>query len=609
MSTGYIVAFACTLVCPWVSGVTFELETEEFAPERGLLVTSRPTASNKQAVWMLASNYLKLEFCLSSETDLQVSDIVVSNDGDEDVVDVLLDWEKIAEFRTFKKSLGGKGWDEYKPIGPVGIKNRLSPGRHTLVLNVTHSDDYGVEVDKIEMTMNDEDLEEDVFRCRVFCYDHIGYTHIHGRDHIHSARAVQRSFKTDCAEVDNLKIPFYHRSVSSFMLTASHPQYKAFVNVKRPDFTNCEMALENLWRFEDFTYTNESELKLRGDHAVLTKTQNENHDIIVIFFNLRGPKRGDTESEIGSILSLGLQQTLDAPIEIGVQYFGREKEWSTPVFKNFKTEDFNWTISTPDFTWIEGPENVLRILLPLDTTREIEFDYISLRKRPVKEEVAFKIYDNDDVVLEGVDVDFWWQNGKQMTVNILDQGKTYNNADYLRFYQKVPWSEKGYAQTLALYQDGIARLLPITPPGIDWIPFGSSVLIGEFKPFFPRPAAPIQHIDIDLRKLELKVYYENNNTARMELKSSFDETSLLVTDMEFKRLSRWPFLMFKSMWIKNGNSDVDHVSVNGNDQRRILGGWKKLYGTSFAFFRKCLSKHNTLSPDLRVEILEAHNEI
>ena len=425
-----------------------------------------------------------------------------------------------------------------------------------------------------------------------------------GRDFIASARAEQRSSKTKCAEVDNIKVPFYHRSVKSFEIKAVHPQYKAFVNVKRPDFTNCELALENLWRFQDFKYTNKEEIKLKAHHAVLTNTKNENFDIIVIFFNLRGPLRGHTDSEIGSILSFALKDTLAAPITLGVQYLTRSTEWSTPAFKTFSPDDLNMTVAIPDFTWYEGPKNVLRILLPLDTDRVVDLDYISLRKRPVKEEMAFKVVENGDLVLEGIDVDFWWQNGKKMTVHVVDEGRTYETADYIRLYQKVPWSSEGFAETFVLYQDGMVRILPITPPGIDQIPFGSSVVIGQSIPFLPRPSASIRHIDVNLKKMEIDVFYENDNTAKLELKSSFDETSLLVSDMKFKGIDRWPFLVLTSMWIADGNSDVDHVSVNSNAPRKVFGNWKNLYGTSFAFFRKCLSKHNTLSPDIRIEILE-----
>ena len=134
-----------------VVGVTFNLEAEEFAKD--LAIQSRETASNKQAVWMVEGNVLKLEFCLTKESNVLVSDVVVSNDGEEDVIAVLLDWEELTSFRTFSLSLDGKGWADYKSSGSVGTRRRLSSGRHTLALNVTQSDKHGVEVDRILVTL------------------------------------------------------------------------------------------------------------------------------------------------------------------------------------------------------------------------------------------------------------------------------------------------------------------------------------------------------------------------------------------------------------------------------------------------------------------------
>ena len=101
----------------------------------------------------------------------------------------------------------------------------------------------------------------------------------------------------------------------------------------------------------------------------------------------------------------------------------------------------------------------------------------------------------------------------------------------------------------------------------------------------------------------MKIVYENGNMAILHLRSSFTETILTVSDVTYKNRSKFPFLTFMSMWVADGNSDVDHVSVNGNMAHRI-NDWQKLFGTSVVFYRKCLSKHNTLSPDIRVGLLK-----
>lgn len=581
----------------------FELEAENFHFGNSSLLIDRKSASNNRALWMLLSQggQLKIEFCLAKESDVRVDNILVSNDGEEDSLTVLLNWEDIGTFRTHPKSQGGKGWNEYVPTGRVGHIHRLPAGRHTLVLQLTTSDKYGVEIDKVIIAVSDDNIQEQVFRCNVFCFDEISYAHVKGRDFVPSAKIVQKSNATPCAEIDNIKIPFYHNSAKSYEIRAMHPKYKAFANVRDPDWENCDMAIERLWRFDNVTYQMNTEKKLRKGSAVLTFSEEVNSFVIVVFFALRGPRQGYPDSEIGSILNVELTDSLKEPIELGFSNLDRREQYTDPVFYTFEPGALNFTMEIPDFTWSEGPSNAIKILIPKNRTGSIDFKTINLRKRPQKEEKAFDYHDNGDVVIQGVDVDFWWQNNKKMTVKIGDQ--VYKNADYLRFYQKIPWTNVGYGQTMVIYQDGMVRLLPITPPGVDWIPFGSSLLLGESNPKKRRPTANIDTIDIDVKKMMIKIIYENGNSAILNLRSSFGETILKVSDVTYKNRREYPFLMFMSMWVADGNSDVDHVSVNGNIARRITD-WKQLYGTSFVFYRKCLSKHNTLSPDIRVEILK-----
>lgn len=296
-----------------------------------------------------------------------------------------------------------------------------------------------------------------------------------------------------------------------------------------------------------------------------------------------------------------LQDSLSEPIELGFNYLGRKEEYTDPVYHTFRPGALNFSLAIPDFTWSGGPSNAIKILIPKNLSDTLDIKTINLRKRPQKEEQSFNFHDNGDTIIEGVDVDFWWQYNKNMTVKIDD--KVFPNADYIRLYQKLPWTNGQYGQTLVIYQDGMVRLLPLTPPGVDWIPFGSSVLIGESNPRQPRPSASIKSIDIDVKKMSMKIVYENGNTATLHIRSSFSETILTVSDVTYKNRQKYPFLTFMTMWVTDGNADVDHVSVNGNIAHRVTD-WRKLFGTSFVFYRKCLSKHNTLSPDIRVELLK-----
>lgn len=586
---------------------TFDLEAEDYlhipANETIKSITNRETASNKKAVWMLVSQIgmLKFDFCLDKESDVLVDNILYSNDGEEDILTVLMNWEEIGTFRTHSRSQGGKAWTDYVSTGRIGRIRRLPAGQHSLVLLLTQSDKFGVEIDKVTVKIGEESIQKQVFLCNVFCFDDINYEHLKGRDYVRSARLEQKSEPTQCAEIDNIKIPFYHNSLQSYEIRAMHPKYKAYANVRDPDWTNCDMAIERLWRFDNITYKVNKEEKKRKGYAILTFSQEVNSYVIVVFFALRGPRQGSPDSEIGSILTVELQDSLSEPIELGFNYLGRKEEYTDPVYHTFRPGALNFSLAIPDFTWSGGPSNAIKILIPKNLSDTLDIKTINLRKRPQKEEQSFNFHDNGDTIIEGVDVDFWWQYNKNMTVKIDD--KVFPNADYIRLYQKLPWTNGQYGQTLVIYQDGMVRLLPLTPPGVDWIPFGSSVLIGESNPRQPRPSASIKSIDIDVKKMSMKIVYENGNTATLHIRSSFSETILTVSDVTYKNRQKYPFLTFMSMWVTDGNADVDHVSVNGNIAHRVTD-WRKLFGTSFVFYRKCLSKHNTLSPDIRVELLK-----
>lgn len=603
MDSGIVIFLALIFSSVVYGEQTFELEAEDFQSGNTSTITERKPASNNRALWMLMSQggLLKFEFCLAKETDVRVDNILYSNDGKEDSFTVLLNWEEIGTFQTHSKSQGGKGWNEYVQTGRIGHTHRLPAGRHTLVLQLTQSDQYGVEIDKVSITVSDDSIQKQVFRCNVFCFEDISYEHVKGRDFVPSARIEQKSTSTECAEIDNIKIPFYHNSAKLIEIRAMHPKYKAFANVRDPDWENCDMAVEKLWRFDNITYEENKEKKLRKGWAVLTFSEEVSSNVIVVFFALKGPRQGLPDSEIGSILTIELGDSLKDPIKLGFSYLDREEQYTEPVSYTFEPGALNYSLQIPDFSWTAGPSNAIKILIPKNLNRTIDFKTINLRKRPQKEEKAFDYHDNGDIIIQGVDVDFWWQYNKKMTVKIGD--REYKNADYIRFYQKIPWTNGGYGQTMVIYQDGMVRLLPITPPGVDWIPFGSSILLGESNPVKTRPSANIKFIDIDVKKMTIKILYENGNSATLHLRSSFAETILQVSDMTFKNRKKYPFLTFMSMWVADGNSDVDHMSVNGNMAHSITN-WTKLYGTSVVFYRKCLSKHNTLSPDIRVEILK-----
>jgi hypothetical protein len=56
------------------------------------------------------------------------------------------------------------------------------------------------------------------------------------------------------------------------------------------------------------------------------------------------------------------------------------------------------------------------------------------------------------------------------------------------------------------------------------------------------------------------------------------------------------------MWIQDGYSNVDHLALN-NVEFSVLNRWDGyLNGTRANFYRKCISRLNTQSPDMEVVV-------
>ncbi|KAJ8319495.1 hypothetical protein KUTeg_004586 [Tegillarca granosa] len=302
----------------------FRLEAEDFAkPWYNQTVHQRSSASNYKAVH-LHGGILKTEFCLTKQSHISIEDVMFSNDGGEDEIEVYFDWNHMGEIKTRNSSSSGQSWNFFKTSGPIAEITNVKPGHHVLILNVSKSDPHGVELDMIKLFISDEDLEENVFKCEVFCYDSINHEHIAGRDFLLSARIDQRSFNTSCTEIDNIVIPFYHDSAKEYIVKATHPRYKAFINYRVSNFTNCTMGSDRIWAYENISFPLDQ--PYHTERALLSESHIDGKSALFFHFSLDGPEKGVMDSEIGSTFRLYLD-TKD-PVEVGFLYYTRNNNLS-----------------------------------------------------------------------------------------------------------------------------------------------------------------------------------------------------------------------------------------------------------------------------------------
>ncbi|XP_046557835.1 uncharacterized protein LOC124267048 [Haliotis rubra] len=138
----------------WDSNATVLLPLEQVAasnhvPECRLRLRSR-AVTNVKSISLFAGEAISLDLCLRSPVDVIIHDLVYSNDGGSDVISVTIDSDVIGTVNTTDESGNGHLWNVFHHSGYVG-KGGYSGGRHSLSITVTDSDEYGVELDTIEV--------------------------------------------------------------------------------------------------------------------------------------------------------------------------------------------------------------------------------------------------------------------------------------------------------------------------------------------------------------------------------------------------------------------------------------------------------------------------
>ncbi|KAL3877032.1 hypothetical protein ACJMK2_034788 [Sinanodonta woodiana] len=613
-----VVGGIINLLCfEYIIGARFVFEAEDAIIDKGrtMKIMSRSSATKAKAVSFNQGDTFHFEFCLTDDSEVKIEQLQYSNDGGSDLVLFSIDTVDVAELTTEARSQFGKHWNDFQIVHNTGAPRVFSVGRHRLTVTILKSDIFGVEIDNLEISTNNQHGEFE-FKCMVYCFSNIKYN-MPVKNYNHGlARVVQRSRYTQCSEEDNVNIPIFVSSARTIQIMATLPKYTSFNNSREADFTNCHQV-SSLWKFNEIEFSstdyhhqkyNIASISGIGNRkqvkniAALIAGSNDKEISVSIVFRLDGPNEGVVDSEIGSDIYFRFKEVHE-PCTVSMEYFGRDRKWSTPVSKEFNKymREHIWMV--PDFTWREGEDNRVKFIIHSKTRDIVNIEGIEMTRRPRRQTRFFHMYNSGKNLVEGANTDFWWLINQTMTVKLVDSGEIFYAADYFRIYDRIPWTKDHYSQIFVIYQDGNIRLLPVTPHGLDWIPFGSSLLIGQTNPIDIRPSASIRHIDLEVKTLTLQIYYHDGGSLKMKIVPTLTYTSVEISDLKLtKDPQMHPFMTFRSMWVGDGNADIDHISVDDQEPHHIMSMWHELRGHSMAFFRQCISQHNTLSPDLQILI-------
>jgi hypothetical protein len=175
----------------------------------------------------------------------------------------------------------------------------------------------------------------------------------------------------------------------------------------------------------------------------------------------------------------------------------------------------------------------------------------------------------------------------------------------VRIHRRIPGTNE-YPEFLALYMDGNLRFIPHPPVGRPSVCYGSSVLVGPATPG-SRPFAEISSARYVSTSRTLVVSYAAGGSATLDV-SEVDRTRARVAVHVAYPTGEQPFATVRSMYVTDGNADVDHIrflDIDGNEQTQPILGFTEAVGRDWLFRRATRSVHNTSAPDLSIRALSS----
>ncbi|KAK3089180.1 hypothetical protein FSP39_001543 [Pinctada imbricata] len=589
-----------------INGEIFILEAEDYVSNRFKI--HRDSASGHSTINFNKGQSLNLYFCLRFETQVALHDVKYSNDGGPDTFEVSIDGYKLGTVVTPEHSGFGQNWDMFMSSDQLGPIMTLQSGRHKVTLNFTQTDYYGVEVDNVQLMVQDSRLGRNLFDCALYCVPNIHYDNGPARDDVPSATAVRKILPSTCPLEDNLLIYMYHENIEFYLITASLPKYRSFENNHGQEEGSCDVALNRniLWKFTNvkLPLLNTDDERFAEGALITYKGSNMTRsESLVISFKSIDP---EDEFDKGTVLFLRMKEPTNQ-MYIQFRYRGLDSDWSEPEGQFINLQQMEATMTIPTKTWSTTDQNQIEIFIFVDPDSVYDniLETIELRRRRIEAIRETDLFNKLDTQIKSVEIVTGdpSESQEKMTIRRRDTEKFVNSSSYLSIMNNTPWSKRN-SEILRLYQTGLLYLIPMTPHGLESVPFGSGVVVGQSQPDTDEPLAPIEHVEIDPGALLIYITYKDGGQATLLVKPQLQQTQVIVKDVKLQKDPfAYPFATVKSMWQYDGNSEVDHVSTNGNVERHVINGWEKLYGTSFAFFRKCISRHNTQSPDLQIKVL------
>lgn len=576
----------------------FQLEAEKYVMDK--FTINRNSAKGYGSVNFKEGDSFKIYFCLREETKVNLNNVRYSNDGGSDIIEFGMDGILLGVLTSHSKSNYGKGWNEFIATGSIGPSIILSSGRHFITVNITKTDFYGVELDQLEITAEDYYISEEIFKCSLFCDDDITYSNGPARDDMSSALLVRKMLPSVCSNNKNILLPIYHENAKMFLITMMHPKYRSFEN-NFDDNEKCKTSNNTLWEFTNTELTSSHNIIYSESYSDAVFEYGGSNTSKLLYMKFTFEKESESNFETRLVLQF---RQLTQIFLCSCKYKRKDGSWFTLKHTFFGPQKTKYVWQIPADTWSSSNEVIFNILVDHSNITPIVLEYVKLYRGTSGFKTSDVLYSSYDTKIEVItDANENTLDTNTMAVRNVDNNEIYHYISQIVISQRLPWAEI-YSPVVKLSRSGELEVLPIAPHGLTEIPFGSSIIIGQNDPRDDIPSAPISSIEIAPEALQLVVKFEDSGSSNMLIKSTWKDTKVIFKDIKTTKDSlQFPLVTVLTNWQYDGNADADHVSANGDISHHIAKGWDKLYGTSFTFFRRCISRRNTQSPDLRLQLI------
>ena len=191
---------------------------------------------------------------------------------------------------------------------------------------------------------------------------------------------------------------------------------------------------------------------------------------------------------------------------------------------------------------------------------------------------------------------FWRPYGMDVAIN---GAVLYTNIHYVQLGRKVP-GVSSWPIFLALYCDGNLRLIPFPPANLPDVCFGTSVIVGPALPA-TRPMAEIAALDYRPVSRTLLLTYRTGGTAILDVNTLSRTNATVGVTVNYP--TDQPFCTIRSMYVTDGNCDMDTVSFLGLDnvvEMLPVMAFTTGLSSTWSFTRSQYSAHNNSAPDLYI---------